>query len=331
MKFDTVDATFATVEIFHMVHGEVDLDMEKEHLVGVRVELFGNAQDQHAVFFSGLEQERRYWFRVSVLGERAVPPWKRARRAKMRLDPKGRMAGMVALADGWLGLVLLPDGGLRRQAAGPRGEWAELHAPALAELLVQPVAAGGILLVGLDREGRPQLATLADPRADKPRWHSFGVTAAGTPVAAEGPDGIVHLLVTDPRGGLWHGRAGADAGELAQVAERVAARPPEVGVDGEGRLAVAFADVTGVLRVVTIARDRQIERGDGPGRDFRIPLAIVPDGDQLLLAALDAEDRVAVRLLRDAAVEWEVLGALDALLEGPIDPVPPDRHDRARH
>lgn len=520
VKFDTVHATFATLELFHMVHGEVDLDIEKENLVGVRVELFGNAQDQHAIFFSGLEQERRYWYRISVprrspaepaadghvrargefatlrrdtfvdieqlhviddsdstsggdlrfsyalydasapghprlieprftgefsrdsgedidgpfgaginigrapdrmgvyvdgqdddtnawagpwqgrpivgmrppaampdemssfsnigfdgsdalglfilkrflgrhsvpfdigsaqgalhysvrgrfitevsdtLGPRAVPPWKKVRRAKARLDPKGRSAGMAALPDGLLGLALLPDGSLQRQAAGPRGTWAALEAPAMGELLVQPVAAGGLLLVGLDREGRPQLATLADPRADVPRWRTLKVTAAATPVVVDGRDGIVHLLVTDPRGGLWHTRADADAGKLAQVAKRVAPRPPVAAVDPDGRLVAAFADAAGALRVITIGRDGQIERGDGPDGDLRIPLAIVADGERLLLAAVDAEDRVAVRTLGDSATEWEVLGALDALLEGPIEaiePIPLERLER---
>ena len=59
-------ATFATVELFRMVHGEIDLDMEKEKLADVGVEMFGTAKDQHAVFISGLEQEHRYWFRISV-------------------------------------------------------------------------------------------------------------------------------------------------------------------------------------------------------------------------------------------------------------------------
>src|SRR3954469_6395321 len=66
VKFDTVHATFATVDLFRMVHGEIDLDMEKENLAATGVELFGSAQDHHAVFISGLEQEHRYWFRISV-------------------------------------------------------------------------------------------------------------------------------------------------------------------------------------------------------------------------------------------------------------------------
>lgn len=66
LRFDTVWPCFATVEIFRMVHGELSLDMEKENLVQTEVELFGNARTRHDVTLGGLEQERRFWFRISV-------------------------------------------------------------------------------------------------------------------------------------------------------------------------------------------------------------------------------------------------------------------------
>ena len=509
VKFDSVHATFATVELFRMVHGEIDLDMEKENLADVGVELFGTAKDQHAVFISGLEQEHRYWFRISVprrspaepfatgavrarggfaslrrdsfidieqlhiiddsdtssagdlrfsyalydasapgtprlieprftgeisrdsgedidapfgagvnigrapdrmgvfvdgqdddtnlwsapwvglpivgmrpplvmptemssfsndgfdgsdalglfhlkrflgrhsvpfdivsaqgalhfsvrgrfitevsdtLGERPVPPWKRVRRAKMRLSPDQRPAGMVALPDGLLGIALSPDGGLRRMASVPRGKWQEMVAPALGELVAHPVGDGSLVLLGRDREGRPHLATLADPRLDSARWRCLNMVARDPPVTAVGLDGVVHLLLTDPRGGLWHARSDADTGELAQVAERIASSAPVACVDRKGRLVAAFADAEGMLRVVRIERNRQTERGAAQAGEFPIPLAIVEDEKELLVVAMNAENGVAVRRVRGSAEKWQALGSLDELLEGPIAP-----------
>jgi hypothetical protein len=68
VRFDffTFWPCFARIEIFRMVHGELSLDMEKEHLVRTEIELFGSAKERHSILVTGLEQERRYWYRISV-------------------------------------------------------------------------------------------------------------------------------------------------------------------------------------------------------------------------------------------------------------------------
>ncbi len=71
-RFETVWPSFATVEIFRMVHGELALDMEKENLVRTEIELFGDARSLHEVLVGGLEQEHRFWYRISV--PRRSPP-----------------------------------------------------------------------------------------------------------------------------------------------------------------------------------------------------------------------------------------------------------------
>src|SRR4051794_37107821 len=83
---------------------------------------------------------------------RATPPWKKITRTKMRLAPDERPAGMVTLHDGWLGLALAPGGVVTRQATGGSRAWEALDGLDLRELLVQPVADGALVLLGLDRE-----------------------------------------------------------------------------------------------------------------------------------------------------------------------------------
>jgi hypothetical protein len=65
-NFFTFWPCFARVEIFRMVHGELSLDMEKENLVQTEIELFGSPRERHGILVTGLEQERRYWYRISV-------------------------------------------------------------------------------------------------------------------------------------------------------------------------------------------------------------------------------------------------------------------------
>jgi hypothetical protein len=56
---------------------------------------------------------------------------------------------------------------------------------------------------------------------------------------------------------------------------------------------------------------------------FTTPLAIAADPQEgLLLAALDREDRIGVCRLDDSAADFEDLGPLDELLEGPLPSVP---------
>ncbi|MCL6607894.1 MAG: hypothetical protein K6T74_07345 [Geminicoccaceae bacterium] len=69
ITFATTRPCFATVELFRMVTGKVDLDMEKANRERIEVELFGNAQLSHRIRFFDLPQERRFWFRISVPGE----------------------------------------------------------------------------------------------------------------------------------------------------------------------------------------------------------------------------------------------------------------------
>lgn len=69
ITFATTRPCFATVELFRMVTGKVDLDMEKESRERVELELFGSARLAHRVRFFDLPQERRFWYRISVPGE----------------------------------------------------------------------------------------------------------------------------------------------------------------------------------------------------------------------------------------------------------------------
>ncbi len=69
VAFDTVLPCWATVELFRMVTGKVDLDIEKANRERIEVELFGDARLRHRVRFFDLPQERRFWFRISVPGE----------------------------------------------------------------------------------------------------------------------------------------------------------------------------------------------------------------------------------------------------------------------
>ncbi len=69
ITFATTRPCFATVELFRMVTGKVDLDMEKENRERVEVELFGSARYRHRIRFFDLPQERRFWYRISVPGE----------------------------------------------------------------------------------------------------------------------------------------------------------------------------------------------------------------------------------------------------------------------
>jgi hypothetical protein len=66
IRFETIYPCWATLEVFRMVHGEIDLDMEKDNLVRTEIELFGDASSRHNMIVRGLEQERRFWFRISV-------------------------------------------------------------------------------------------------------------------------------------------------------------------------------------------------------------------------------------------------------------------------
>jgi hypothetical protein len=65
-EFSTALPCFARVEIFRMVHGELSLDMEKANLVQTEIELFGSPKERHSILVGGLEQERRYWYRISA-------------------------------------------------------------------------------------------------------------------------------------------------------------------------------------------------------------------------------------------------------------------------
>jgi hypothetical protein len=519
-RFETAWPSFATVEIFRMVHGELSLDMEKENLVRTEIELFGDARSLHDVLVGGLEQEHRFWYRISVprrsppepaatgkvrargefatkrrdtigdietihilddsdtsgagelkfaaavydatvaqgprlgppqvsgerdidsggdfdapfdnlvtigrapdrigilvighdddvdaedfltfqgfagigllppdrmparagtfsnsavddsdalafvdlpnfversvqpfsfksargalwyscsghiiinlldtLGQRPVPPWKALRRTKMKLARDGRAAGVVGLRTGRVALAIAAEGGLARQVSGGGGRWQELAGPPLDQLLVQMLSDGSQLLAGLDEGGQLHLARLADLRSETPRWRGLELVAGALPVTVEGRQGEVHLLASDPHGGLWHARLDA-AGARARAPERLAERADGravAAVDDDGRLLVALSDGEGILHLATLHRDGKtpaVERLDG---DFTTPLAIVADPRAgLLLAALDGAGRVAVRGLRDRAAGWQLMGPLDEVLEGPIDPVvltPPD-------
>ena len=69
ITFATTRPCFATVELFRMVTGKIDLDMEKANRERIEVELFGNARLSHRIRFFDLPQERRFWFRISVPSE----------------------------------------------------------------------------------------------------------------------------------------------------------------------------------------------------------------------------------------------------------------------
>lgn len=514
VRFDTVLPTFATVELFRMVHGELSLDMEKEHRVGIEVEIFGDAKDRHAIRLGGLEQEHRYWYRVSVprrspadlaatgkirargefatfrrdcfvdvtelhivddsdttsagdlrfayglydasaagqprlfeprftgeldlssgestespfgaginvgrapdklgvfvdgqdsdtnfwagpwqglpivgmrpppqmppkatsfsnigfdgsdalglfnlrrgfgrdslafdipsargalrfivrgrlitevsdtLGSRTVPPWKLVTRSRMRLAPDTLPAGMLALDDGGLGFALSSDGALSRQPDGLRGAWQAIEAPAFAAVTIQPLEAGGVLLLGLDAEGRPYLAMLGDPRRELPSWRAIEVSAAAMPTAVAAPCGDVHLLVTDRDGGLWHQRTGAATGALTRVADAVGRQPPVAVLDTAGRLTVAFVDQGGEPHSVSIddaGRALRLRLSDG---ELPCPLTLLlllcpgDDGAVLLLVVLDGAGRIVARPIGPRPAPWEIIGPLDELLEGPLD------------
>lgn len=65
-RFRTFWPCYARVEVFRMVTGELDLDMEKENLLRVGYELFGNPKVGHDVLITELEQAHRFWHRISV-------------------------------------------------------------------------------------------------------------------------------------------------------------------------------------------------------------------------------------------------------------------------
>ncbi len=65
-RFRTFWPCYARVEVFRMVTGELDLDMEKENLLRVGYELFGNPKVSHDVLITELEQAHRFWHRISV-------------------------------------------------------------------------------------------------------------------------------------------------------------------------------------------------------------------------------------------------------------------------
>ena len=256
-----------------------------------------------------------------TLGERPVPPWKRVRRAKMRLWPDQRPAGMVALPDGLLGIALSPDGGLRRMASVPRGKWQEMVAPALGELVAHPVGDGSLVLLGRDREGRPHLATLADPRLDVARWRCLNMVARAPPVTAVGLDGVVHLLPHRPARrpvarslGRRHGRA--RPGRRADRIQRTGRMCRSQGAAGRRLCRCGRHAARGQDRAKPADR---AWRGSGP-ESSRFPLAIVEDEKELLVVAMNAENGVAVRRVRGSAEKWQALGSLDELLEGPIAP-----------
>jgi hypothetical protein len=123
------------------------------------------------------------------------------------------------------------------------------------------------------------------------------------------------VLASDQRGGLWHVRVDRHPGEAVQVAEGIGPIRPVAGVDRKGRLVAAFTDQEGELRLVRIGRDGRVEHREGLGRDFAIPLAIVADRAEMLVVAMDAEQRVAAR---GSELGWESLHSLERLLEGPI-------------
>ncbi|MFO1067152.1 MAG: hypothetical protein U1E14_01360 [Geminicoccaceae bacterium] len=87
VRFRTLLPTWATVEVFRMITGTIDLDMEPENLVATNVELFGNASTEHDVPVFGLEQERRYWYRISVPRKSPAEP-----KAKGQVRARGPFA-----------------------------------------------------------------------------------------------------------------------------------------------------------------------------------------------------------------------------------------------
>lgn len=65
VRFETRYATLGKVEIYRMVHGEMSLDMEPEHLV--RTEIGSSSYTKrHSLTVDGLEQEKRYWYRARL-------------------------------------------------------------------------------------------------------------------------------------------------------------------------------------------------------------------------------------------------------------------------
>ncbi|MCB1992199.1 MAG: hypothetical protein KDG49_12140 [Geminicoccaceae bacterium] len=64
--FQTFWPCYARVEVYRMVTGELDLDMEKENLLRVGYELFGSPKVSHNVLITELGQEQRFWYRISV-------------------------------------------------------------------------------------------------------------------------------------------------------------------------------------------------------------------------------------------------------------------------
>lgn len=65
-RFETFWPCYARVEVYRMVTGELDLDMEKENLLRVGHELFGSPKVSHDVLITELGQEQRFWYRISV-------------------------------------------------------------------------------------------------------------------------------------------------------------------------------------------------------------------------------------------------------------------------
>jgi hypothetical protein len=181
------------------------------------------------------------------------------------------------------------------------------------------------LLAGRDGDGRLYVARVQEVGAMAPRWEPLAADARDLPLTVEGGDRTVHLLGGDADGGLWHARIEAD-GALAQPPRPLDLRADSqlaAAPDRNGQLVVAVAGGDDMLHLLTLERGGGLaDRRRLDGR-FTTPLAIAADPQEgLLLAALDREDRIGVCLLDDSAADFEDLGPLDELLEGPLPSVP---------
>jgi hypothetical protein len=261
---------------------------------------------------------------IDTLGERAVPPWKLVKRTKMMLVRDQRSAGMLGLRSGRVALALSAEGVLsvRSEAAAT---WQVLAGPPLDVLLIHILHDGSQLLAGRDGAGRLSVARVQEVGAMAPRWEPLAADARDLPLTVEGGDRTVHLLGGDADGGLWHARIEAD-GALAQPPRPLDLRADSqlaAAPDRNGQLVVAVAGGDDMLHLLTLERGGGLaDRRRLDGR-FTTPLAIAADPQEgLLLAALDREDRIGVCLLDDSAADFEDLGPLDELLEGPLPSVP---------
>jgi hypothetical protein len=70
ITFTTTQACYATIELYTVRTGSIDLDMEKVNRERIEVEVFGAARTSHRIKFFDLPQERRFWFRISVPGSK---------------------------------------------------------------------------------------------------------------------------------------------------------------------------------------------------------------------------------------------------------------------